>query len=99
MPADQPDAPLRAGALLRQPVRDLEGRIIGRVADIETTRDSDGRERVTTLVVTAGRWGRLLGYERHETRGPWLLEHLARIVLRRHLTRVRWQDARLHRFP
>ncbi|MFG3691405.1 hypothetical protein [Micromonospora sp. NPDC047740] len=94
MPADQPDVPLRAGALLRQPVRDLAGRIIGRVADIETTRVSDGRERVTALVVTAGRWGRLLGYERHETRGPWLLERLARIVLRRHLTRVPRQDAR-----
>ncbi|MCW3819310.1 PRC-barrel domain containing protein [Micromonospora sp. DR5-3] len=95
MPANQPDAPLRAGALLRQPVRDLEGRIIGRVADIETTRDSDGHERVTALIVTTGRWGRLLGYERHEAGGPWLLEHLARIVLRGHLTRVPWHDARL----
>jgi hypothetical protein len=95
MPADQPDPPLRAGALLRRPVRDSAGRIIGHVADIETTRDSDGHERVSALIVTAGRWGRLLGYERHETRGPWLLEHLARIVLRGHMTRVPWHDARV----
>ncbi|PSK65487.1 hypothetical protein B0E53_02544 [Micromonospora sp. MH33] len=93
MPADQPESPLHAGALIGREVRDRHGRIIGRIADIETARDTDGRERVTALIVTAGRWGRLLGYERHETVGPWLLEHLARIILRRHTTRVPWPDA------
>ena len=95
MPADQPVVPQRAGAILGRPVHDHDGRVIGRVADIETSRDGDGRERVTALIVTAGRWGRLLGYERHETGGPWLLEHLARIVLRRHTSRVPWEDAHL----
>jgi sporulation protein YlmC with PRC-barrel domain len=95
MDPDHATPPLRAGALIQRPVRDHSGRIIGHVADIETIRDSDGRERVVALIVTAGRWGRLLGYERHETVGPWLLEHLARIVLRRHTTRVPWQDAQL----
>ncbi|PWU44402.1 hypothetical protein DLE60_02785 [Micromonospora globispora] len=90
-----PDTPLRAGRLLRRPVRDHDGRIIGRVADIETTRDDEGRERVTALIVTPGRWGRLLGYERRESGGPWLLEHLARIVLRRGTTRVPWPDTHL----
>ncbi|MFG3579939.1 PRC-barrel domain-containing protein [Micromonospora chersina] len=93
MPADRP--PMRAGGILGRPVRDHDGRVLGRVADIETRRDDAGRERVTALVVTAGRWGRLLGYERHEAGGPWLLEKLARAVLRRHLTRVPWPDVRL----
>ncbi|GAA2219814.1 PRC-barrel domain-containing protein [Micromonospora olivasterospora] len=94
MRADRSGDTLRAGALLRRPVRDADGRVLGRVADIETARDGDGRERVTALIVTAGRWGRLLGYERHETAGPWLLERLAHLVLRRHLTRVPWRDVR-----
>ncbi|MFG3300466.1 PRC-barrel domain-containing protein [Micromonospora chersina] len=93
MPAERP--PMRAGGILGRPVHDHEGRLIGRVADIETRRDEAGRERVTALVVTAGRWGRLLGYERREAGGPWLLEQLARVVLRRHLTRVPWPDVRL----
>lgn len=95
MPADPAHPPLRAGSILGRPVRDHAGRVIGRVADIETARDDDGPERVTALIVTPGRWGRLLGYERHETRGPWLLQHVARIVLRRHMTRVPWHDAHL----
>lgn len=99
MPADQPATTWRASALLGRTLRDREGRIIGRVADLETARDDAGRERVTGLIVTAGRWGRLLGYERRETEGPWLLEHLARFVLRRHTTRVPWGDARLEPHP
>ena len=85
-------ADLRASALLGRRVRTADGRDLGRVADIETTRDADGRERVVALVVTAGRWGRLLGYERDESNGPWILEALARRVLRRHTVRVSWED-------
>ncbi|MFG2052962.1 PRC-barrel domain-containing protein [Micromonospora sp. NPDC048930] len=95
MPADRPAGALRAGAVIGRPVRDATGRVVGRVADIETRPDDTGREQVTALIVTAGHWGRLLGYERHETQGPWLLERLAHLVLRRHLTRVPWPEARL----
>jgi hypothetical protein len=86
---------LRAGALLGRPVRDRSGTLLGRVADLETTRDADGRERLVALVVTGGRWGRLLGYERDEVVGPWVLERFARLVLRREMRRVPWGDARL----
>ena len=92
MRADRLDTPLRVSEILRRPVTDRNGRDLGRVADIETTRDADGRERVVALVVTAGRWGRLLGYERDESTGPWILEALARRVLRRHTVRVSWPD-------
>ncbi len=90
MPADH--EPLRAGMLLRTEVRDHAGRVIGRIADLETCRDQHGRETVVAVLVTAGRWGRLLGYERAERTGPWLLEQLARYALRRRTVRVLWQD-------
>jgi hypothetical protein len=80
--------PLRVSTLMRRRLRDGSGR----VADIETTRGADGVERVTALIVTAGRWGRLLGYERDQRTGPWVLEALARHVLRRHIRRVPWRD-------
>jgi sporulation protein YlmC with PRC-barrel domain len=89
---DQLETPLRVSQILGRPVTDHAGRTLGRVADVETARDADGRERVVALVVTAGRWGRLLGYERDEATGPWILEQLARAVLRRRTVRVSWED-------
>jgi sporulation protein YlmC with PRC-barrel domain len=84
---------LRASALLGRRVRTADGRDLGRVADIETDLGPDGRPRVTALVVTARPWGRLLGYERDEVVGPWILEHLARRILRRNTQRVPWATA------
>jgi hypothetical protein len=95
MPPDRLDYPLRVSTVMRGQVRDRTGKILGRVADIETATGPDGRERVTAMIVTAGRWGRLLGYERDEHAGPWLLEHLARWILRRHTSRLRWTDVTL----
>jgi hypothetical protein len=41
-------------------------------------------------------WGRLLGYERdQEVRGPWLVETVARAIMRRDMTTVPWADLRL----
>ena len=84
---------LRASALLGRRVRTADGRDLGRVADLETDTGPDGRPRVTALVVTARPWGRLLGYERDEVVGPWILEHFARWILRRNTHRVPWGDA------
>ena len=61
----------------------------------KVTTGADGRERVTAVIVTAGRWGRLLGYESDDDTGPWLLESLARLILRRHTTRLAWRDVSL----
>jgi sporulation protein YlmC with PRC-barrel domain len=88
MPADLTGKPLRASELLGREVRDPDGQIIGRVADLHTERDPAGRERLTAAIVTSGRWGRLLGYERDEITGPWLLEKLAYYVIRRHTRHV-----------
>lgn len=92
MRPDRLDVPLRVSHILGRPVTDRSGRALGRVADVETARAADGRERVVALVVTAGRWGRLLGYERDEAAGPWILERLAHHVLRRRTVRVSWDD-------
>ena len=81
----------RAGELIGSPVHDRAGREIGRIADLVT----DYNHRVVSAIVVRGRWGRLLGYERDETTGPWLLEHLARRVWRRNAVEVPWEDLRL----
>jgi hypothetical protein len=47
---------------------------------------------VTGVVVTAGPWGRLLGYESPDSRGPWLVSALAHWVIRRHLRRLAWAE-------
>jgi len=60
----------------------------GRVADLITETAPDGGERVVSAYVVRQPWGRLLGYERDQTSGPWLLEKLARAILRRNATEV-----------
>jgi hypothetical protein len=85
-------APWRVSMLLGTTVRDGAGRVRGRIADLETRRDPQGRETVEAVLITAGRWGRLLGYERGGRTGPWPLEQLARYVLRRRTERVPWRE-------
>lgn len=83
---------IRVSELLGRAVHDRDGRPLGRVADLITERTPDGAERVVRAYVVNHRWGRLLGYERDETTGPWLLEALARRILRRNTTVVRFED-------
>ena len=76
---------------------DLIGRMVpgrGRIADVVTEPGPDGTQRVTAVIVVKGPWGRLLGYERDEVRGPWLLERLARLLLRRDSATVPWHEVR-----
>jgi hypothetical protein len=93
----QNDPPERVGALLDRAVHDRDGALLGRVAGIITETDAQGRERVVALVVTRRPWGRLLGYEHDEHTGPWLLQWLARRLLRRDVRRVAWADTDLSR--
>jgi hypothetical protein len=95
MPPEQFTYPLPVSTIMHRQVRDHTGKILGRVADIETTPGPDGRERITAVIVTAGRWGRLLGYERDQHTGPWPLEQLARLIFRRHTSRQAWTDIAL----
>jgi sporulation protein YlmC with PRC-barrel domain len=81
----------RAGDLIGRPVHDAGGKPLGRIADLVTDDD----HRVVAALVVRGRWGRLLGYERDETTGPWLVEQFARRVWRRNAVEVPWTDLRL----
>jgi sporulation protein YlmC with PRC-barrel domain len=93
--ADPEAGGLRVGALLGQPVHDRDGRLLGRVADLVTEADADGREQITQILVTKGPWGRLLGYEDNQPTGPWLLDRLARAIFRRDAQRVDWSEVQL----
>jgi len=81
---------VRASAILGRRAYGPDGDDLGRVADL-VVEDLT----VVAAIVTKGPWGRLLGYERESARGPWLLEVLARAVLRRESRRVAWEDLRL----
>jgi hypothetical protein len=85
MPATEPAPPgLRASDLLGRRLDGTAGRVTDLVVD-------DGA--IVAVIVTRGPWGRLLGYERDQTAGPWLLEALARWVLRRDSVEVPWSRA------
>ncbi|MFD9697524.1 PRC-barrel domain containing protein [Lentzea sp. NPDC059081] len=80
-----------ASDLLGRVVHDRAGRPLGRVADLLTERDEQGRHRVVTVLVTP-RWrGRLLGFERPGMQQPWLLDRLSR-VLHRGTREIGWDE-------
>jgi sporulation protein YlmC with PRC-barrel domain len=80
-------ADLRANLLIGREARDRAGEPIGRIVDLVV---DDTTMTVIEAVVTDGPWGRLLGYERNEVTGPWLIEIIARRLIRRHVRRIPW---------
>jgi hypothetical protein len=92
-----PDRPttVRVSDILGRRVHDHAGRPLGRIADLVTEQDSDGQQRITAAIIVKGPWGRLLGYERNERTGPWVLEKIAASIMRRDTTRVAWPELRL----
>jgi len=91
----RPDPPpARASDLLGRTALSSSGRPLGRVVDLVAEEGADG-PRITAAVVVRGPWGRLLGYERREAGGPWLLEAAARLLLRRNMTTVPFPALRL----
>jgi sporulation protein YlmC with PRC-barrel domain len=87
--------PLYGYQVLDKRAYDLAGNYVGRVADVIVERAGDGRYRITEVVVSGRPWGRLLGYEREQQTGPWLLEKLADAVLRRDIRRLPWSAVRI----
>jgi hypothetical protein len=87
---------IRASRILGRPVHDRDGRPLGNVADLITETAPDGTEHVVSAYVVKRPWGRLLGYERHQTSGPRLLEILARRILRRNTTVIPFTDLQTH---
>jgi hypothetical protein len=90
-----PDRPPRTCQLIGQPAYDRAGRYLGRVADLVCTLDGDGKWRLHDIVVSDRPWGRLLGYERDEETGPWLLVQLARWLLRRNTRQLAWTQVQV----
>jgi hypothetical protein len=89
----------------------LASDVIGRVACDETGEPQGivvdivvapggprDRLRITEVVVSPGFYGRLLGFERSNARGPWLVELVARAV-RRDIHRLPWERVQLRDAP
>ena len=85
---------MRSGDLIDQPASDRAGGYVGRVVDLVVEPDADGLPTVVAVMVTRGWHGRLLGYERAEAHGPWLIERLARLIRRGNRT-LDWSDVRI----
>lgn len=85
---------MRASDVLGRRAIDSAGRYLGRIVDIVCETDDQGRLEVVAALAVRGPWGRLLGYEREQVRGPWILEKLAEWVMRRRMTTVPWQSLR-----
>jgi hypothetical protein len=83
---------VRAGDLLGRTAYDRAGNRLGTIADLVADGDLGSGLRVTHAVVARRPWGRLLGYEREQATGPWLIQKLARIVMHRRVRVVDWSD-------
>lgn len=96
-PGEGQGPPVRASDLIGRSVRDAAGTPCGRIVDLVVEPDGQGRPRLVAAVAVTGPWGRLLGYERDQVTGPWLLETLARAILRRKRTTIPWAQLTLDR--
>lgn len=83
---------VRAGALIGRAAYDRAGNRLGTIADLIVDGDLDSGLRVTHAVIARRPWGRLLGYERHQAAGPWLIQKFAQIVMHRRVRVVDWAD-------
>lgn len=82
---------MRASDIIRQPAYDRDGQYLGTVVDLVAEPRPSGALTVVAVVVSPRWHGRLLGYERREVHGPWLLEQLARLI-RRGTRTVPWHE-------
>jgi sporulation protein YlmC with PRC-barrel domain len=83
---------IRAGAMIGRPAYDRDGNRLGTIADLIVDGDLQNGLRVTHAVVARRPWGRLLGYEREQATGPWLIRKFARIVMHRRVRVIDWND-------
>jgi hypothetical protein len=83
---------IRAGALIGRAAYDKRGNRLGVIADVIADGDLRQGLRITHVVVAQRPWGRLLGYERQQATGPWLLQALARIIMHRRVRTIEWTE-------
>lgn len=88
------DADHRLGRLAGMSVVDPDGSRRGRVLDARFEPDDDGRLVMCSLIVGHGRPGSILGYDRREEQGPWLVKSAVR-WLHRHTVIVAAEDAEI----
>jgi hypothetical protein len=81
-----------AGALIGRTAYDRDGQRLGTIADLIADGDLRTGLRVTHVVIAQRPWGRLLGYERRQATGPWLIQKFARLVIHRRVRTVDWAD-------
>ncbi|SEF37171.1 PRC-barrel domain-containing protein [Amycolatopsis pretoriensis] len=89
---------MRASDLLGTDAYDVDGRYLGRIADLLTEPGPDGTPVVRAALVAPRRRVRLLGYERDELRRPWLIDRIAR-WLHRDVREIPWTSVRLAKLP
>lgn len=82
----------RAGDLIGRRAYLRSGEYLGRIADLITEGDLKSGLRVTKVVCARRPWGRLLGYERQQATGPWVLQTFARLVMHRRVRVIAWED-------
>lgn len=87
-----PEGVVRAGALIGREAYDHDGNRLGTIADLIADGDLQSGLRVTQVVIARRPWGRLLGYERTQATGPWLLQAFAQHLMHRRVRRVDWAD-------
>src|SRR4051812_37192567 len=68
---------MRASEIFGRVVYDETGESPGRIVDLLAHQDASGKLFVTAAMVTPGRRGRLLGYERAGLTRPWLIRRIA----------------------
>lgn len=83
---------VRSRQIIGRTARDRAGQPLGRVVDLTIEAVTGRPPRVLAAVVTTRSWGRLLGYESPDEKGPWLLRLLARWIIRRHVRTVDWAE-------
>src|SRR4051812_19097395 len=85
---------MRLSKLIGASVRDSDGGTLGHVVDVRlrpARRSGEPVLRVESVLVDRGHVGGLLGYDRDDQRGPWLVRTVVR-RLHRHLKVIGWDD-------
>jgi sporulation protein YlmC with PRC-barrel domain len=87
---------MRASDLIGRDVHDAGGHHLGIVTDLRCIQDGPLRgsmqsPRITALIVSRRNTGSLLGYDRHQQQGPWLIRTIVQ-RLHRHAVLVPWDS-------
>jgi hypothetical protein len=91
---------MKASDLLGRPVLDAAGAQIGYVTDLRCIQNGPLRgamcaPRIHAILVSRRHVGSMLGYDRREQQGPWLIRVIVR-RLHRHLQVIPWSAIKYH---